>query len=242
MPWLSNSFVTTGVAAGEKAAGLCSHTKAEHEDNAEAAGILCTENKSIIESGQEAEKAPLETPDDGAALLAPQDLHEDVTVGINLNEKVGGEGTLEDLGDEQSAPGSQGYAPATTNGHPAGAVQQSSSACTLLCHSSPCLKLQPLSKVLASPVNGLTKVCSAHAARVGAHPARPDELHPHAGDDHRLTKALHQGLNHTEASMSQIALIEGAAMLLRSNRHSSVTETPRGIVARSVVDRIIADL
>ena len=73
-------------------------------------------------------------------------------------------------------------------------------------------------------------------------PARPEELSTYAGDDQRQTKVHHQESNHTELCRPQSASTESTALLLRSNRHSSVTETPRGIVAKSVVDRIIAEL
>ena len=71
--------------------------------------------------------------------------------------------------------------------------------------------------------------------------ASPNEPQNTAGDD-RLAKSLHQGSDCEEASMLHHAPRGQAAWLLKSDRHGLVTETPRGIVAKSVVERIIAEL
>ena len=62
-----------------------------------------------------------------------------------------------------------------------------------------------------------------------------------AGDE-QSTERMHQVFKDTVDPTSLSALSGSAALLSRDKPQGSVTATPRGIVAKSVVDRIIAEL
>ena len=83
--------------------------------------------------------------------------------------------------------------------------------------------------------------CNPARVRCLPDPASSDRLQDTAGDD-RLANTLHQGLDHEEGSLSQTAPTGCAPLLPRKDRQGLITETPRGIVAKLVVDRIIAEL